>query len=179
MNSYRWITGEKGDLTNRASSSSNIRMALNLKPLALTTYALSLIALTACQQGPEKTFGIYAYDPAITLLDSNPTKTLGPDVTLETLTAQDGSLIVVQGPAALDESCIKDAAASFGPDGRPALIIKFKSRCAKTLAGFTGANVGKLIAIAANGQVISTPRISEPIRGGQIVIEGQFDAIGY
>ena len=145
--------------------------------LALTL--LSGLALTACQQVPEKTFGIYAYDPAITLLNSNPTKTLGPDVTLETLTAQDGSLIVVQGPAALDESCIKDAAATFGPDGRPALIIKFKSRCAKTLASFTGANVGKQIAIAANGQVISTPRISEPIRGGQIIIEGQFDAIGY
>ena len=147
--------------------------------LSLTACALLSIALTACNQTPDKTFGMYAYDPSVTLLESDPTKDLGQDVTLETLTAQDGSLLVVQGPAALDEGCIKDAAASFGPDGRPALILKFKSRCAKTLASFTGANVGKQIAIAANGRVISTPRISEPIRGGQIVIEGKFDAIGY
>ena len=150
-----------------------------LPPLSKIACALSLSALSACNQAPDKTFGIYAYDPAITTLESAEENGLGPDVKLESLKAQGGSLIVVQSPAALDESCVKDATASFGPDGRPALIIKFKSRCAEALETFTGAHVGKLIAIVANGQVLSTPRINEAIRGGQIVIEGQFDAIGY
>lgn len=159
---------------------STVTLGINhSKLLLLITCVLALSALSACNQAPNKTFGMYAYDPAITTLESARANGLGPDVQLEVLTHQDGSLIVVQSPAALDESCVKDATASFGPDGRPALIIKFKSSCAEALETFTGANVGKLIAVAVNGQVLSTPRINEAISGGQIVIEGQFDAIGY
>lgn len=162
---------------SRAPSSSLSRLigSAHLIGLAIT----AAVILSACTLGPERTFGMYIYDPAITMLSSAPTRGLGPDATLERFTARDGSIMIAIGPAALDERCIKDAKASFGPDGKPVLIIQFKSRCAKTLAAFTSANVGKMMLVAANGQVISTPIISEAIHGGQIVIEGEFEAIGY
>jgi preprotein translocase subunit SecD len=54
--------------------------------------------------------------------------------------------------------------------------LKFKSAAANKWADFTAANVGKQTAFVLDSQVVSAPRINEPIPGGNTQITGDFTA---
>ncbi|APG62503.1 protein-export membrane protein SecD [Sphingorhabdus lutea] len=56
----------------------------------------------------------------------------------------------------------------------PVVNISFDTEGGRKFADMTTKNTGKLFAIILDGQVISAPRINEPIRGGQSQISGSF-----
>lgn len=58
--------------------------------------------------------------------------------------------------------------------GQPQVQLKFTGEGAKKFADITKRNVGKIVAIALDNQVIEAPRVNEPIFGGDAVITGNF-----
>ena len=68
--------------------------------------------------------------------------------------------------------------ASVGRDemGRPAVNFRFNPVGAKKFGEITTENVGKPFAIVLDGEVITAPRINEPILGGSGIISGSYTA---
>lgn len=58
----------------------------------------------------------------------------------------------------------------------PVVSIVFNDEGAKLFEKITRENTGKSLAIFLDGQVISSPRINEPISGGKAIISGGFKA---
>lgn len=64
---------------------------------------------------------------------------------------------------------------AFDPNtNQPQIAFEFKSSAADTLAEFTRNNVGQIMAIALDKEIISAPVIRSEIPNGRGVIEGQF-----
>ncbi len=75
----------------------------------------------------------------------------------------------------LTGSDLQNAAVSFNENsGKPQVQLTFTSNGAKKFADITKRNVGKIVAIALDNQVIEAPRVNEPIFGGNAVITGEF-----
>ena len=75
----------------------------------------------------------------------------------------------------LNGSDLKQAAVTFDTNsGQPQVQLTFTAAGAKKFADITSNNVGKIIAIALDQQVIEAPRVSTPIVGGNAVITGGF-----
>lgn len=75
----------------------------------------------------------------------------------------------------LTGSDLQQAAVSFDQKtARPQVQLTFTSEGSKKFAEITKRNVGKIVAIALDNQVIEAPRVNEPIYGGNAVITGQF-----
>jgi preprotein translocase subunit SecD len=66
-----------------------------------------------------------------------------------------------------------DAQPTF-QQGEPVVSFRFDALGGKRFGDATAENVGKLLAIVLDGQVISAPRIREPILGGTGIISGTF-----
>ncbi len=62
--------------------------------------------------------------------------------------------------------------------GEYQVAFELKSEDAQTFANYTRQNVGNVLAIVLDKQVISAPRINEPITDGQGVISGSFTLEG-
>ncbi|MER8848924.1 MULTISPECIES: SecDF P1 head subdomain-containing protein [Mesorhizobium] len=58
--------------------------------------------------------------------------------------------------------------------GQAMLSLKLTPDSGKAFARFTGANVGKIVDLSIDGAVMMSPRIVEPIRGGEIMVSGTF-----
>ncbi|HUQ85140.1 MAG TPA: protein translocase subunit SecD [Candidatus Limnocylindrales bacterium] len=58
--------------------------------------------------------------------------------------------------------------------GKPQVGLVFTSKGSKKFADITKRNVGKIVAIALDNQVVEAPRVNEPIFGGSAVISGAF-----
>ena len=58
--------------------------------------------------------------------------------------------------------------------GQVALSLKLTAQGKQAFATFTTANVGKTIDLSIGGSVVMSPRLVEPILGGQIMISGTF-----
>lgn len=58
--------------------------------------------------------------------------------------------------------------------GQPVVSFRLTSEGAKIFADYTRQNQGKILAIVLDKNVISTPRIREPIESGEGIIEGNF-----
>lgn len=70
---------------------------------------------------------------------------------------------------------LKRASLAFDPStGEPTVTLQFDDVGAKLFERITGENVGKIVAIYLDGQVISAPVVREAISGGQAVISGNF-----
>lgn len=67
---------------------------------------------------------------------------------------------------------LKDAKEQIQGDGQTVVAIKFNDEGAKKFEELTTKNVGRQIAIALDGQVLTAPMVNEPIRGGAAVITG-------
>lgn len=84
-------------------------------------------------------------------------------------------LFVGPKKSSLTGSDLKQAAVTFDQStGRPQVQLTFTSDGSKKFADITKRNVGKIVAIALDNQVIEAPRVNEPIYGGNAVITGQF-----
>lgn len=84
---------------------------------------------------------------------------LGPDARQTNLTGSD----------------LKQAAVTFNAsNGEPQVELTFTSEGAKKFGNITKRNVGKVVAIALDDEVIQAPRVNEPIFGGNAVITGGF-----
>jgi preprotein translocase subunit SecD len=70
---------------------------------------------------------------------------------------------------------LKLAAVTFDPQtSKPQVSLTFTSEGGKKFAEITKRNVGKILAIALDDQLIEAPRVNEPIFGGSAVITGAF-----
>lgn len=75
----------------------------------------------------------------------------------------------------LTGSDLKQASVTFDPNtGKPQVQLTFTSAGAKKFADITSRNVGKIVAIALDQQVIEAPTVQQPIVGGNAVITGSF-----
>ena len=75
----------------------------------------------------------------------------------------------------LSGSDLKQAAVQFSQQtGKPVVSLTFTSAGAKKFADITERNVGKIVAIALDNQVIEAPRVSTPIVDGRAEISGSF-----
>ncbi|MEM8788659.1 MAG: protein translocase subunit SecD [Pseudomonadota bacterium] len=68
-----------------------------------------------------------------------------------------------------------DAQPSFDQNGLPAVSFRFNPSGARAFGQYTTQNVGQLFAIVLDEEVVSAPRINEPIPGGSGIITGNFD----
>jgi preprotein translocase subunit SecD len=75
----------------------------------------------------------------------------------------------------LSGSDLKETSVGFDQNsGKPEVQLKFTSAGAKKFADITSRNVGKIVAIALDDQVIEAPRVNQPILTGDAVISGGF-----
>lgn len=70
----------------------------------------------------------------------------------------------------------KAAVVSDQASGQMALSLKMTPESAKAFADFTRANVGKVVDLSVDGAVVASPRLVEPILGGEVMLNGTFDA---
>ena len=82
----------------------------------------------------------------------------------------------MQGKTVLTGKDLKDSKASVDQAGQPVVALEFNSEGAKKFADLTARNVGKQIAILLDGDVLTAPRVNEPITGGKAQITGSRDA---
>jgi preprotein translocase subunit SecD len=75
----------------------------------------------------------------------------------------------------LTGSDLRDTSVGFdSQSGKPEVQLAFSSVGAKKFADITTRNVGKIVAIVLDNQVIEAPRVNQPIWGGNAVITGGF-----
>lgn len=74
----------------------------------------------------------------------------------------------------LSGEMLVDAAPTRDEMGRPAVSFRFNPLGAKKFGEITTENTGRPFAIVLDGEVITAPRINEPILGGSGIITGQF-----
>lgn len=82
----------------------------------------------------------------------------------------------MQGKTVLTGKDLKDSKASADQAGQPVVTLEFNDEGAKKFADLTARNVGKQIAILLDGDVLTAPRVNEPITGGKAQITGSRDA---
>ena len=84
---------------------------------------------------------------------------IGPNAKQTNLTGQD----------------LKQSAVTFDTNtGQPQVQLTFTTEGSKKFSDITKRNVGKILAIALDDQVVQAPQVNEPIFGGQAVISGGF-----
>lgn len=86
----------------------------------------------------------------------------------------------VLGPNAketnLSGNDLKQSSVVFDPQtGKPQVQLTFSPTGAKKFADITKRNVGKIVGIVLDDQLIEAPQVNEPIFGGNAVISGNFN----
>ncbi|RJQ36107.1 protein translocase subunit SecD [Candidatus Microgenomates bacterium] len=84
---------------------------------------------------------------------------------------------IFQNPQKTDltGSDLQETAISFDQNtGKPQVKLVFTGDGTKKFAEITKRNVGKIVAIALDNQIIEAPRVNEPIINGSAVITGSF-----
>ena len=82
----------------------------------------------------------------------------------------------MEGKTVLTGKDLKDSKASADQAGQPVVTLEFNAEGAKKFADLTARNVGRQIAILLDGDVLTAPRVNEPITGGKAQITGSRDA---
>lgn len=78
-------------------------------------------------------------------------------------------------PTSLTGKEFEHATVKFDPHtGEPVIGLEFNDEGRKMFAELTEKNVGKQIAIYLDGEIISAPRVNEPIPSGEAIITGKF-----
>jgi preprotein translocase subunit SecD len=91
----------------------------------------------------------------------------------QVLPSQEGGALVVKRRPIVTGDQLVDAQPSF-QDGVPVVSFRFDAAGGRRFGRATQENVGKPFAIVLDNQVISAPRINEPILGGAGIIQGSF-----
>lgn len=91
------------------------------------------------------------------------------------MSGEDANLqMAVQRRALLTGEMLIDAQPGYDVSGRSVVNFRFDSLGARKFADVTRANVGNPFAIVLDDQIITAPRINEPILGGSGQISGNF-----
>ncbi len=85
-----------------------------------------------------------------------------------------GQTIIVNRRTELSGDMLVNASVSQDQSGQPAVGFRFNTVGAKKFCKLSADNSGKLFAIVLDSEVISAPRINEPICGGSGIITGGF-----
>lgn len=93
---------------------------------------------------------------------------------LESQKARGNQVILLKAVPILDGSMLTDARAAFDQNNQPIVSFSLDSKGARIFGDFSGANVGKRMAIVLDGKVYSAPVIRERIGGGSGQISGGF-----
>lgn len=87
------------------------------------------------------------------------------------------NILLGQNPrlTSLTGSDLQEASVTFNPNtGKPQVQLSFTSQGTRKFAEITKRNVGKIVLIALDNQVIEAPRVNEAITTGNAVITGGF-----
>jgi preprotein translocase subunit SecD len=95
------------------------------------------------------------------------------DVILEDATNPHLKHLVREIPI-LDGGMLTDAHVGFDQNNRPLINFTLNAEGAEIFGDFTGANVGKRLAVVLDGKVYSAPNINERIGGGSGQISGNY-----
>ena len=113
--------------------------------------------------------------------DSTSSATLTPEEAIKIAIESGRPVGLVQflGPAGTETNLtgkdLKQAAVTFDQNtGKPQVELTFTGEGAKKFADITKRNVGKILAIALDGQLVEAPRVTQAIFGGNAVISGEF-----
>ncbi|GKY87837.1 protein translocase subunit SecD [Sinisalibacter aestuarii] len=87
---------------------------------------------------------------------------------------EEGIYYVLEETPVVTGEELTNAQPSFDQNGRPAVNFQFNVSGARKFGEYTAENVGAPFAIVLDGEVISAPRINEPIPGGSGIITGNF-----
>jgi len=88
---------------------------------------------------------------------------------------EDGTRYLLESRPILAGENLVDSQLGFHPEnGLPVVNFRFDTTGARIFGDYTAANTGQLFAIVLDGQVVSAPRIRQPILGGAGFIEGNF-----
>jgi SecD/SecF fusion protein len=96
--------------------------------------------------------------------------------TLKYVKNDSGNPVLLKNPVVLSGERISDARVDFDPQGfnQPFISLSFDSRGTNEFAKITREHTGESLAIILDGEVLSAPRINEPILGGKAQITGDF-----
>lgn len=86
-------------------------------------------------------------------------------------------VLLACGLAMAEPLTLAIAKAMVVPDSAPgqvALNLKMTPDSGRAFAAVTKANVGKTIDLSVGGNVVMSPRLVEPILGGEVMISGRF-----
>lgn len=70
---------------------------------------------------------------------------------------------------------LTDSQPAFDQSGQPAVTFRFNPAGARAFGVYTAENVGALFAVVLDNEVVTAPRINEPIPGGSGQITGNFN----
>ncbi|MEP5762011.1 MAG: protein translocase subunit SecD [Litoreibacter sp.] len=135
-----------------------IGSAAELKSLIGTTAKLTFHAVVGQTQNPDERPG--------------PRQVIYPDIDQPSV-----FYILEQTPVVTGEDLV-DAQPAFDQNGQPSVTFRFNPAGARKFGIFTSENVGQPFAVVLDGEVITAPRINEPITGGSGQITGNFTVEG-
>lgn len=111
--------------------------------------------------------------PGVTDIDEA-LKAIGQTPLLEFKLAKEGTENIEYEPTGLTGGQLKRAALVFNQTSQPVVTLEFNSDGAELFRQLTKDNVGNVMAIFLDGEVISAPVIRQEIIGGTAQIDGQF-----
>lgn len=117
-------------------------------------------------------------NPRISALTSDEVASYG-DVILpfvDFVSGESSDKILLKEIPILDGSMITDARVAYDERGQPVISFTLNAVGAKIFGDFSGANVGKRMAVVLDNKVYSAPVIRERIGGGSGQISGSFSA---
>lgn len=97
---------------------------------------------------------------------------VGPESLL--LNDKQGRFFHIKREVVLSGDLLVDAQAGYDNSSQPVVNFRFNNIGGKKFADVTRENVGKPFAIVLDNEIITAPRINEPILGGSGMISGQF-----
>ena len=100
--------------------------------------------------------------------DPGPNNVLLPDADIE------GQYYILERSPVVTGEDLVDSQPSFDQNGQPAVSFRFNPSGGQRFGTYTTENRGALFAIVLDNEVISAPRINEPITGGSGIITGSF-----
>lgn len=138
---------------------NDYRIIVEIPGVTDLNQAVSLIGQTAKLTFWEGGAASGSAEASASALPVGITQILGPNPKKTNLTGAD----LEQSSVTFDQST-----------GKPQVQLVFTSKGAKKFGDITKRNVGKVVAIALDNQVIEAPNVSEAIYGGNAVITGGF-----
>ncbi len=98
----------------------------------------------------------------------------GTNVMTLPMAEEPGQTLSINRRSELTGDMLTNANIAQDQSGRPAVGFRFNTVGAKRFCKLSTENSGNLFAIVLDGEIISAPRINEPICGGQGIITGAF-----